>query len=380
MKRILLMAMTICVFISGSCLAVADPFMLAVARNWSVWSGTANATTDTSLQTRSLIDKLGDPAMAATSNDAAALAAIAFYYSLVAPEKLADGKLNRNPAITLNSIMTTDASNNSQYTETGSKINSVCFQPMVAELNQLAGKGFPLYTSGQPTFANIQQNKIGDCYLMSAIGWLVHNRPAAIPGMIKLSKITTASGTEIPYRYHVNLPGMKNNNRGNVTLTQAEVAFFSKITTVADGMWEPVIQKAVAQTLLDYYQGDDDNEVLYNLELKVTSAANIQKIFTGSRSRGYNHKNSTASGWGEAMNSALGNPNNLRMVQAMTPGHGGSPYLPGDHWYAILAYDAPNMSVTIWNPWGDTNQYRTDGVFTMALQDFYDRYEYLTIQ
>ena len=380
MKKVAFVLMAICVFLSSSCLAAADPFMLAVARNWSAWSGVANADAVTTVQIRTLIDKLGDPTMAATSNDAAALAAITFYYSLVAPEKLADGKLNRNPAITRNSIMTADANNNFQYTEIGSAINSVCFQPMIAELNRLASNGFPLYTSGQPVFANIQQNKIGDCYLMSAIGWLVHNRPAAIPGMITVFANKEPYNTEIPYTYYVALPGLKRAERGNVKLTQAEVAFFSKNTTVSDGLWEPVIQKAVAQTLLDYYQGEDNNEVLYNLELKVTSAANIQKIFTGSRSRGYNHKNSTASGWGTELSKALGNPDNLRMVQAMTPGRGGSPYLPGDHWYAILAYDGSTQTVTVWNPWGDTNQYRTDGIFTMALQDFYDRYEYLTVQ
>ena len=378
-KRLLTLIFLV-VLANASCAAASEPFAAAVAANWSAWSGVANVGADTPVLIRTLIDKLGNPTMAATSNDAAALAAVAFYYSLAAPEKLADGKLNRNPTISLSSIITVDANNNPLCSEIGSKINLLCFQPMAAELQKLANNGFPLYTSGQPVFANIQQNKIGDCYLMSAIGWLVHNRPAAIPGMITVFKTGTPIGSEIPYNYYVDLPGMKSHARGNVKLTQAEVAFFSKNATASDGLWEPVIQKAVAQALLDYYQDADKNEVLYNLELKVTSAGNIQKIFTGARSRSYSHKNSSIDGWEAALAAALGNPDKTVMVQAMTPSRGGSAYLPGDHWYAVLAYDAPSQKLTLWNPWGDTNEYRIDGIFTMVLQDFYDHYEYLTIQ
>lgn len=196
----------------NSCIAAitidtADPFIQTLTRNWARWSEVSDAGVTTPLQVHGLIDKLGDPGMADSSEDAAALAAVAYYYSLVAPGKLPDGRPDRNPTITLNNIFTIEANGTVVYTPAGQKINELCFLPMSGELKSLKQNQFPLFLNGQPVFTNIHQNAVGDCYLVSAIGWLVHNSPQAIPGMMTAFTNEQASGTVIPYSYYVNLPG-----------------------------------------------------------------------------------------------------------------------------------------------------------------------------
>ena len=334
-------------------------FKQIVANDWTLWANDPSATATTEITTLTLINDMANPAMAPTSAEAAALASIAYYYSLITPTKGTD---RSTILVSQNDILTNTGSAIYQ-----NKTGNGSFTTMYTTLQNLLVNSFPLYTKGQPLFSDIQQNKIGDCYFISAVGWLTLNSPGTIPNMIS-SVYHASAPTAIPYAYDVRLAS----GTQKVTLTQAEVAFFSKSSTVSDGLWEPVLQKAVAQAIANSStsSNDDTIEPLWTLETTISTAGKIQSLLCGATSYETGHKRSEAT-WGKVLQLAL---SNNKIIQAMSNAKA-SDGIVGDHWHAILGYDNTTNKYIMWNPWGDTTTSaqnpRTDGKFELNLHELY---------
>lgn len=352
-----------------------DNFKKIVESSWPVWTRIPKINPQTKIPVLTLINDLADNSMAPSTAQAAALASIAYYYSLVLPNQDAGGKINRDVKLSLNDVLnqTCDYIYYPNY-EIWTNYGSFC--TMYSALMNLTANNYPLYTKGQPLFSDIQQNKIGDCYFMSAIGWLTLNSPGTIPGMISQ---TYSAAT--PAVYNVRLTtGMQ-----RVQLTPAEIVFFSKSSTVSDGIWEPVLQKAVAQAIAasdTSTQPIDKIEPLWNLETTIPKAGTIQQMLCGGKSYWYDHTYDETS-WGQALQQAL---SNNKIIQALSGAAVDG--VVGDHWHAIIGFDNTTNKYIMWNPWGDTTTHnyprigtetsdfpRVDGKFEMTLAELYSHFK-----
>lgn len=235
-----------------------------------------------------------------------------------------------------------------------------------------------LYASGKPNFDALKQGPIGDCFFFSGIGWLAKYRPQTI-----VKTITPLSNGQ----YQVSFP---NGMKAMVSApTDSEVLFFNSASTITDGLWVTILEKAVGSVLPNYTQRVVNNvEPAYNIALGGGPAV-IEKIWTGeSPTVIYLNKNLSRAQVREALTRVQ--RNNL-MSQALTPARSIAHSVAGDHVYAILGFDRENDKLTIWNPWGDEytprgpegiqNGYkRTHGVFTMPLDEFMSVYWILSIE
>ncbi|MFA6074703.1 MAG: hypothetical protein WCV63_03750 [Negativicutes bacterium] len=358
-----------------------NDFIKSIQDNWSRWSESENAAAPTAIRVQHLLDIIPDSSKATTVTDAVTLAAITRYYSLEKKGFSSDKERSISPSDLIDS-----SSGQPVLTETGTAIaqNSFC-QQMLPALQSLATANFPLYANGQPTFTNVQQNKVGDCFLISAIGYMVSQKPELITGIVTATPLSTAAIGQVPYEFFVKFPNGAHNGGApyKVTLSLAELAFFTSPATLSDGVWEPVIQKATAVCLKNYYGSKakiDRNDVLWNLQLNHSPAAYIQEIFTGcSTPKIYYLGRDSVSG-DKVAKSIVEALKQKRIVQAMKGSNNPSPQYPGDHWYAIIGYDKSLDTISIWNPWGDNHSGRKNGVSQLAVSDFVKEFEYLVIQ
>lgn len=354
-------------------------FIRSLQNNWSHWADDGSASAE--IKVKRLLDIIPDASKAPTVADAAVLSSITRYYSLEKKGFFSD------PERTVNfGDLVDNSSGQAVLTETGEAIAQGAFySQMLQALQKLEVASFPLYTSGAPTFTNIQQNKVGDCFLISAIGYIISQKPELITGIITLTQLPTTTAGQVPYEFSVKFPEGAHNGHSpyKVTLSLAELAFFTSPATLTDGTWEPAIQKAVALCLQNYYGSKakiDRNDPLWNLQLNHSPAAYIQEIFTGCSAPKVFTLGHGASSNDSIASSIVAALKEKRIVQAMKGSKNPSPQYPGDHWYAIIGYDAGANTISIWNPWGDNHSGRKNGVSQLAVADFTKEFEYLVIQ
>lgn len=317
-------------------------------RNWAAWSHGQNVVTY-----RGLVDEMPNPAY--RGEDAAALAALAHKLQLSRLESIA-----LSQAIEL---ANTDKPLQTRYANLAASLPTINRQ---------------LYASGQPNFAALHQGPIGDCFFFSGIGWLALNRPQVIMQAIQ----PLPNG-----QYQVKFP-----NGPQVvvpTPTDAEILFFNSSSTITDGLWVSILEKAVGSILPNYTQRVVDRaEPEYNIALG-GGPAMIEQIWTGAMPTViYLDKRPSR----QQVRSALIRVQERRLMsQALTPRRSIAHSVAGDHVYAILGFDQSTDMVTIWNPWGDDftpkgpqglqNGYtRRHGVFKMPLGEFMEVYWVLSIE
>lgn len=320
-----------------------------IQRNWSHWSR-GQATVSYS----ALIDELANPSF--KGEDAAALAALARHLRLERSKM----PLSRAEA---EELAAADTPTSKQY---------------AAFVESLGTMSRELYTTGQPSFSALKQGPIGDCFFFSGIGWLAQYRPQTIVRAIE----PLPNG-----QYRVSFPnGMKTAVNAP---TDSEILFFNSASSITDGLWVTVLEKAVGAVLPNYTQRVVNNvEPAYNIALGGGPAV-IEKIWTGeSPTVIYLNKHPSRSEVREALIRVQ--QKNL-MSQALTPARSIAHSVAGDHVYAILGFDKATDTLTIWNPWGDEytprgpegiqNGYkRTHGVFTMPLNEFMEVYWILSVE
>ena len=348
--RTWLFTLLLCLLLSPANIAgAATPLADLFDRNWGAWSHGQDTVTY-----RALVDELPNPAY--TGESAAALAALA--------HKLHFGHLetgvSRSQAIEL--------ANNDKALQTR-------YANILSALPNLSRQ---LYATGKPNFEALKQGPIGDCFFFSGIGWLSRYRPQIIMQAIQ----PQPNGT-----YLVNFPiGMQ---AVVPKPTDAEILFFNSASTITDGLWVSILEKAVGTILPNYTQRVVDRaEPEFNIALGGAPAM-IEHIWTGVLPTVvYLDKRPSR----QEIRSALIRMQERRLMsQALTPARSIAHSVAGDHVYAILGFDPTTDTLTLWNPWGDDftskgpeglqNGYaRQHGVFMMPLDEFRDVFWVLSIE
>jgi len=271
-----------------------------------------------------------------------------------------------------------------------------------------------LFANNLPTFQKIHQGAGGDCYLLSIIGAMAHRNPTDIKNLVTWSPggYTVTFPTNWSRNYKMNkkqifisAPTLCETLTYNSTPLNQQ---FSS-TSVADGIWLPVLQKATGIVLqntnqypipngsyyakpvennpepMDYifiggapdymmalYTGNDVIASDLNPGLYPNIALKKQKLIS---ELSYCTSNNRLMEMCITKLTFYNSPNKLPQNQLQKLSDLG---LYTGHCYSVLGYNSTNQMVTLWNPFGNnisvsgvqnlTNGYNmTNGVFQMSL-------------
>lgn len=235
-----------------------------------------------------------------------------------------------------------------------------------------------LFANGQPTFDLLQQGPAGDCYFFSATGWMARYRPAEI--MNAISQLDDG-------RYLVRFP---NGDDATVTPpTDAELAVNDSDSTLQDGLWMSVLEKATGTIQSRYLKKSasipdptvaiDIGGVPIGSIVKRWSGREISSYTLGSRANR------------ERVRKALVSMQARQSLATALLLHRPPAKLPYDHVYAIMEFNSLTDMVTIWNPWGTSftpkgpsgpeyGYVRDKGLFKLTLDEFVNFYSFLAIE
>jgi hypothetical protein len=320
------------------------PFAAVVQRNWKSWSQ-GNDT----VSKRDLIAQMASPAY--NGEDAAALVALESY-------------LKKNPPVDLATAAALD----------DPKINDRYYRNVL----KLQRAKRVLFANGQPTFELLQQGPAGDCYFFSATGWMAKHRPGEVMNAI----IRLDDG-----RYRVRFA---NGDGATVTPpTDAELAVNDSDSTLQDGLWMSVLEKATgtiqARTFSRSAAIPDPTVAIDTPGIPIASVVErwtgreAKKLSLGRRAHG------------EQVRTALIRMQERRSLATALLLHKPPAKLAYDHVYAIMGFDAATDTVTIWNPWGtdftpngpsgpENGYERKKGLFSLSFDEFVAFYSFLAIE
>lgn len=242
-----------------------------------------------------------------------------------------------------------------------------------------------LFADDTPDLDACRQGPIGNCWFVASIGAFTHRDPTALRGLVAETQdgyvVRFASGKEVAV----------------APLTDAELALSG--TTGDEGIWLPVLEKAMGQVRQDANPAKYETETATDA-LAGGSTATVIKLLTGrTTQRLAFHKRvpatkvppatppepvpaDTVEALSEKAHAALAAAAaDKRLVTCSTNTARHPPGIPGKHAYAVLGYDAEARVVTVWNPHGRTRKvtgepglkdgYAIDkGVFRLPLGEF----------
>jgi hypothetical protein len=255
------------------------------------------------------------------------------------------------------------------------------FRSFLSELDTMPER---LYAHERPEFQSLRQGPIGDCFFFSATGALAARDPDRIVAMIE-PQPDAAFLVRFPGEPPVRVP----------PLTQAEALVNNSASTLEDGLWPVVLEKAVGAVLrsredsrsseptdsiahggstreiLSLYTGHITCEfILRNPQLAPGSLAEIRRILPEALEHG---KLACAK------------------MGAAQVGEAKVPHLGYNHAYAVLGFDREGDVLTLWNPWGNTFTPKgpdgpelgfttRHGIFRIPLETFYHTFSALRVE
>ena len=257
-----------------------------------------------------------------------------------------------------------------------------------------------LFMPGEPNLDSFRQGRVGDCFLLSRIAFLVHNQTQRV-----LKMITTAGdGYEIQFASGANvsvpcltdgelLMGVHNGPDIGVWLSVLEKSYILMAAKVADkrGNSSPQSPKVVLEIP---HRGKSDLFVPV-CELLTGHKEKRISLKTGVAMNATAPRNGTKKAMLKRINDLLVETlKDKRIVMLATgkdpdkplPKHG-----PGSHAYAVLEYNPSHRSVTIFNPHGKSttpdgppglvNGYPTqNGTFVVPLEEMLLIFDYLAVE
>jgi len=321
----------------------ARPLSEVIARNWNGWAAGRPALTK--LDAIALM-----PDAAIQGEDAAALAALEkFLRTIPSADRAAACAINDPKALSF----------------------------YAASVRKLRAANRSLFPNAAPTFNALEQGPAGDCYFFSGTGWMAKYRPQTI-----VQAITALPGN----RFLVRFPG--GDSAEVAAPTDAEMANNNAEATLKDGLWMPVLEKAMGllmQRLSPKAADIPDPSVAVNVPGK---PAVVVGLWTGNPVRGLHLGGKTAR---QDLRDALVRmkaKNSLAEVLLLKKPAARLPY---DHVYAVLDFDSGTDTLTLWNPWGTDytppcpsspacGYARTRGAFQLPLDDFDSFFTFLAIE
>lgn len=208
-----------------------------------------------------------------------------------------------------------------------------------------------LFLDPTPDLDRLHQGRIGDCFFVSMVGAMVERDPESVKKMIVVP-------TQPDGDFKIDFAGGR-----SVTvppLTDAEFALAS--TTGDEGAWLPILEKGFG--MLRMSSRPEDKRMLSSTDAiaRGGSMGTSIAVLTGHRADSVrlSHIKTPKSSDDQAafvdsvrkrITEALAAK---RLVGAGTDKEPGVPGISPNHAYAILAYDAANDKVHMWNPHGNT--------------------------
>ena len=234
-----------------------------------------------------------------------------------------------------------------------------------------------LFANGSPTFSLMQQGPAGDCYFFSGTGWIVTYRIEEISRCIK-----TFGKEKFAVKFPGSLPVI-------VTApTDAEMAYNDSPSTLSDGIWMPVLEKAlgVVEGMTNQKRGEIPDPTA-RIDLGGSGVTDV-KLWTGHEVIDY--KFGVNAGRREVRDALIRMREHRLMAQASVP-KDPKGKLPSHHVYAIMDFDPKTEMLTVWNPWGTSwkpkgpdspeNGYTRDhGIFHISLDDFMLIFYYMAVE
>lgn len=320
------------------------PLARVIERNWQTWSKGSGT-----VSKLDLIAHMANPAY--KGEDAAALVALEKWLRKA-------GSIDRENAIALQDP----------------KIISTYY----SNVHKLKKVKRLLFANGQPTFELLQQGPPGDCYFFSGTGWMAFYRKQVIMDSIK----QRPDG-----RYDVIFP---NGDSAIVDPpTDAELAINDSTSTLQDGLWMSVLEKATGMILSrtssksadipDYTVAIDRGGVPIGSIVERWTGKKPILVHLGSRTNR------------DKVRKALIHMQRYNLMSEALLLRKPPAKLAYNHVYAILGFDDTTDMVKIWNPWGtdfkpkgpsgaEFGYARDKGVFFLPLADFIDFYSVVAIE
>ncbi len=217
----------------------------------------------------------------------------------------------------------------------------------------------------------IHQGGIGDCYFLAAMGSLAATNPQAIKDMIK----DNGNGT-----YTVTFPGDKKHPVTVKAPTDAELALYVKSGNY--GVWPAVLEKAYGDWKRDTTIPQEGAGGGDQIDVGID-------ILTGKKTDKHKIKDYSEDELGKMLTDAFRNGESITTDCWNNPKNARGGDLPTGHAYSVIGYDASTGMVTIRNPWGsgelkDENgrplDGKNDGVFTMSLKEYRERFKNIAIE
>jgi len=321
----------------------ASPLPVVIARNWDRWAqGRAELTK---------VDAIAlMPDASLQGEDAAALAALELH-------------LRKIDAVDRAAALAMDAPKVLNF-----------YAKSVRKLRAVDRRLFP---NGGPTFLMMEQGPAGDCYFFSGTGWMARYRPQVIRQAI----------TELPGgRFRVRFPS--GDDIEVSTPTDAEMANNNSESTLRDGLWLPVLEKAMGLIMQHKSRKSaaiPDPSVAVNVP---GGPAPIVRLWTGNEVDAAHLGGRTERSDLRGLLDRMQRRNSMAGVLLLKKPEARLPY---DHVYAVLDYDAATDSVTLWNPWGTDytppcpsspacGYARSRGAFRLSLDEFDRFFTYLAVE
>jgi len=235
-----------------------------------------------------------------------------------------------------------------------------------------------IYANGRPTFELLQQGPPGDCYFFSATGWMAKNRPSVIMDSI----MQLEDG-----RYAVRFP---NGDQATVTTpTDAELAINDSDSTLQDGLWMSILEKAtgvIQQRSISRSANLPDPTVAIDIP-GVPIASTVER-WTGNETKKY--PLGRRANREHVRNGLIAMHKHNRLATALLL-HRPPAKLAFDHVYAIMDFNPETDTLTIWNPWGtdftpdgpsgpENGYERKKGIFYLSLDEFISFFSFLAIE
>lgn len=227
-----------------------------------------------------------------------------------------------------------------------SRSNSPLYQDYTAALTAINQStkidgGYKLYGKGDgmPPLSDIRQWKDGDCYLVSSVGSMLLDNPAALQQMIK-----PVEGSRD--EYIVNFPG--HSGPIKVKLTDAEIGMYSHVQ--GGGAWLAVLSVAEGQVR-------DPGNTNPTTIIHGGEQTQVMQLLTGKpyQNQELNGSASQSQEIGKMLSSVTnGQTGNGKFMTNLNTPIGVE---TSAHALIITGYNPKTGMVTIWNPWGSTMAY-----------------------
>ena len=228
----------------------------------------------------------------------------------------------------------------------------------------------PLYgPSGAPTYQDVNQGYLGDCYFLSSLGEIALKDPSAIESMIS----SNGNGT---YAVRFMVDGQPDYVTVNSELPVMSAGYqwangsTQEFANGAADDWVPLIEKAYAQlnAQTNAPHGMELNSASDSYEGIAAGSASALTLLTGQSETGYAlNPQDSASALASIMSTVASSWSAGEEVLMSTPATSNG-NLVGDHMYMITGVNAATDTLTIQNPWGSAYSGPLAMTFTESIQ------------